>query len=738
MFHRPIVVAIAVVTGMAAQPALAQSRGGEERLALVIGQQAYQSGEVPTALNDAGLIADTLKSAGFAVTEASDLNQDDLRRAIRSFTDEVRQAGRGAVSVVYFSGVGVQLEGENYLLPVDARVSSDADIPLEGFRVSDLLRALSGTQAKVNVTILDASQGSAALGKAELAGGLALAEAPERSLVAFAAAPNTLSAEAKGAYGDYAVALAEMMRRPGLGLDALFDDVRVRVHEVTEGRQLPWHDANLDGVRFSFFGEARDSGPVVTGSAPQRQKPRLRGMPVEEAYYRAIEADDVEVYQEFVELYPREPLTERVVVILANRRETVVWRESVRRNNREAYWSYIRLYPNGPHAIDARRRLTRLNAPLRPPETFRVVEYDVLPRPLPVVERYEFRDDRRYVRFEGPRVPRVTETILAPAPQPFIELRTTDRRERRERLESRDGNRAARDGRALPSPAIALPQPEAAPPQQGTVRSFDAAAPAGSAPAARTAPTGNAAPTAPTTQQPTTAQPQETAPATRRAAPTGDPAPTTQQPTTAQPREAEPANRRAAPASGQTAPSTRQAPETAETPTPAERREREARPDRGDRRDENRQARPERQDTERGNRDARRERTQEPDERPTATTPPQRLREERPERSERERPEQRERPQARTPAGGDDAPRPARPQAVPDAPREAPRAAPAEAPEPRRPAAQAIERPEPAQRREAPAARPDAGPGGGGEGPRGGGARGGGGGDGPGRRPNAD
>src|SRR5215203_5611917 len=107
---------------MAAAAFSAPYAWAEQRLALVVGQGAYQNGPLPTTVNDAGLVAQALTSAGFEVIQGRDLNASDLRRIVRDFLDKAQVAEPDAAVVVYLSGYGIQLEGENYLLPVDARI----------------------------------------------------------------------------------------------------------------------------------------------------------------------------------------------------------------------------------------------------------------------------------------------------------------------------------------------------------------------------------------------------------------------------------------------------------------------------------------------------------------------------------------------------------------------------------------------------------------------------------------
>ena len=95
----------------------------EKRIALVIGNSGYQAEMLPTAANDAGLIAQTLQAAGFDVVGARDLDQDALRHSFRDFLDNATGSGTDTVAFIYFAGYGLQLEGENYFVPIDARIA---------------------------------------------------------------------------------------------------------------------------------------------------------------------------------------------------------------------------------------------------------------------------------------------------------------------------------------------------------------------------------------------------------------------------------------------------------------------------------------------------------------------------------------------------------------------------------------------------------------------------------------
>src|SRR3954454_7180247 len=130
----------------------------QKRIALVIGNAGYQTGALSTAANDAGLIAQTLQAAGFDVVGARDLDQDSLRRAFRDFVQKAERSGPETVAFVYLSGYGLQLEGENYFVPIDARIDRDSDVAVEALRISDYTRPLAAMKLKAGIIVIDGAR----------------------------------------------------------------------------------------------------------------------------------------------------------------------------------------------------------------------------------------------------------------------------------------------------------------------------------------------------------------------------------------------------------------------------------------------------------------------------------------------------------------------------------------------------------------------------------------------------
>ncbi len=397
----------------------------QERLGLVVGISTYPDGSLATPVNDAALVAEALQGAGFDLVQGGDLDEAGLRNAVRDFLDRVRRAGPDPTVVIYFAGRAAQFEGDVHLIPAGARIERAADVPIIGYRVSDILRALG--DGRVRIVAIDGAYPLPELQGEPLAPGLAPIDAPPGSLVALSTSPNLILPDAPGPYGAYAKAFVEMMRLPGLDPDAMFDKIRLRVHESTGGRQVPWHVARIERSDFAFF-EARDSAQALPAPAPPRRvtadRP-LRAMSPDEAYSVVIERDEIPLYQDYLTYFPDAAPAPRIKALLSVRREAVIWRQTRNRDTREAYWTYLRRYPDGFHAADARRRLARLSAPLFPPPLFDVFEYVDLPPPLPffdtiqptviVQEFYLLPPPPRTVILLPPPPP---ELIVLPPPPP--------------------------------------------------------------------------------------------------------------------------------------------------------------------------------------------------------------------------------------------------------------------------------------------------------------------------------
>jgi uncharacterized caspase-like protein len=420
-FTRKVILSLLVILALAlsGREGFAQ----EQRFALVVGNDEYKTTKLATPANDAGLVADALQTAGFTVTGARNLDQATLRESFREFLGQVSAAGPDAVALLYLSGIGLQFEGENYFVPVDADIQRDSDIPLQTIRVSDFTQPLAGMPGRVKIVILDAArQNPFSGGDQPLASGLVLVEPIPSMAIAFNAAPGTVAPDEQGPYGAYASALAEMISAGGLDLDNLFSWLRLRVSDITKGAEVPWSVLQIDGP---FFMTERTADapppPNVIPIADVRNKPISDFNNVDDAYAAVLERDSIEGYEQFLAIYPNSPYSARVVAMIAVRREEIIWRRAVVANTPPAYWSYLRRYPDGPHVWDARRRLALLAAAYDPPPDFAYYDFGVPPPPPAELVYFQ----QPVFMFVGPRFappPPPPLFFLPPRPREFAFL----------------------------------------------------------------------------------------------------------------------------------------------------------------------------------------------------------------------------------------------------------------------------------------------------------------------------
>jgi uncharacterized caspase-like protein len=354
------------------------------RIALVIGNGAYADHPLATTANDAGLVAQTLQAAGFDVVGARDVDEKSLREALRDFVDKAASAGPDGLDFIYLAGRGVQYEGDNYFVPVDARIVRDADVPIQAVKISDFTHALAAIPGRSHIVVLDAARANDFAPQASpLAAGLALVDPDPNTLLAFNAAPGTVAPDEPAPYGVYGKDLAGLMRQGGTPIDEVFAQARLKVNQDTGGSVVPWSASKLQSPLF-LFDRAPDapSAPAVVAAVNNANRP-LRSFGPQDAYAAALMRDTMAGYEEFLAAYPDSAQAPRIRAILAARREALFWRRSVQQNTPRAYWTYLRRYPNGPHVADAQRRLAILAATEAPPTDFAPVDYSDLPPPPP-------------------------------------------------------------------------------------------------------------------------------------------------------------------------------------------------------------------------------------------------------------------------------------------------------------------------------------------------------------------
>ena len=249
---RSFVVAVVAVVVLAA-PAVVLADG---RVALVVGNSTYAHiGRLPNAENDAQDMSAALRRLGFDVTTELDADRVELTEALRAFT---RQSVGADVALVFYAGHGIEMDGANYLVPVDARLERDLDVRYETVTVDDMLASTLG--ASLRLVILDACRNNPlarsmqrTLASRSVSGGsfgdLNESLLGDETLVAYAAAAGTTAADGRGRNSPYTSALLAHLEQP-LEIGLLFRRVRAQVLASTNGQQRPHEYQSLVGEHY--------------------------------------------------------------------------------------------------------------------------------------------------------------------------------------------------------------------------------------------------------------------------------------------------------------------------------------------------------------------------------------------------------------------------------------------------------------------------------------------------------
>lgn len=316
-----------------------------KRVALVIGNSNYvHAVTLPNPANDAHLIASTLRNAGFEVIEGVDQDNQGMHSLISRFTEQSYDAD---LAVIFYAGHGMQVDGKNYLIPVDADLTSPAYLKTRTIQIDDFMAALPPDPA-VGVIILDACRDNplartlaASMPKSRstsLGTGLAPVEARSEGigtgglLIAYATDPGAIAFDGNGADSPYSTALARHLTEPGVEIQGALTRVRGEVTETTQGRQRPWHNASLG--REVFLG--KPVAPAAPAANPVAGVSNAAATSA--AVPAASDAPSWEVEQR-------------------------LWDEASKRSSIPFYEAYLDQFPNGRFATVARLSINELNDP---------------------------------------------------------------------------------------------------------------------------------------------------------------------------------------------------------------------------------------------------------------------------------------------------------------------------------------------------------------------------------------
>ncbi|MEM7043686.1 MAG: caspase family protein [Pseudomonadota bacterium] len=216
-----------------------------ERIALVIGNGTYvHTSSLDHVGSDMAVMADTLRSLEFDVEALNDLDRPSMLEQIEAFGHRIDQAGKETIGLLFYAGHGFQLDGSNYLLPVDAEIAEAGDVKESTINLDLTLAEIAFATNDHKLVILDVPADQAIGGHVGASPGLAAIDAPVGTLVAFGALPG-ISDQLPPHQGLYPLALANAMAKPGLMVEQVFQEVRLNVVEATDGVQIPWESSSL-------------------------------------------------------------------------------------------------------------------------------------------------------------------------------------------------------------------------------------------------------------------------------------------------------------------------------------------------------------------------------------------------------------------------------------------------------------------------------------------------------------
>jgi formylglycine-generating enzyme required for sulfatase activity len=241
----------------------------EKRTALVIGNSTYKTSPLTNPANDATDMAAALKALDFEVISGVNQSRAEMVRLIRQFGERLK--ANGGVGLFYYAGHGVQVEGRNYLIPVDASIRSENEVELEAVDTARVLVEMESAGNSLNIVVLDACRNNPfSRSWRSTNDGLAQINAPSGTLIAYSTAPGKVASDGAGRNAPYTAALLKAIKMPDLSLSDVFMQVRAEVQKTTNRQQTPWEASSVTG-RFYFIQTAKAEPQPVSDAQIEQQ-----------------------------------------------------------------------------------------------------------------------------------------------------------------------------------------------------------------------------------------------------------------------------------------------------------------------------------------------------------------------------------------------------------------------------------------------------------------------------------
>lgn len=360
----------------------------EIRVALVIGNSAYEhASPLTNPANDSQAMAGKLGALGFEVFLHRDLGGQDMRVALGEFAE----AALGAdVALMFYAGHGIEMEGRNFLVPVDAKMRSEATAQFEALPLDFVIETV-GLADKLGVVLLDAcrdnpfaSAMTRKSGTRSMSRGLApiSLDGQQGLVVSFAAEAGTTADDGAGMHSPYTKALLDVIDEPGLEVGRMFRKIRAQVRASTNGRQVPIERMQLPDE--AVFFRPHQAGPVtqpetpVVVPAPPKTREPVEMDPMV-VYLEALQSGEVGPLSDFLSRYPDHPRAADARKLVLSMQEDAFWKQIVAEDSVQGYRRYLLAFSSGQYADQAAEKIAMLTQP----ETPVVAPPAITPKPDP-------------------------------------------------------------------------------------------------------------------------------------------------------------------------------------------------------------------------------------------------------------------------------------------------------------------------------------------------------------------
>jgi Caspase domain/PAN domain len=368
-------VIAAFLAWVLALPALADTR-----VALVIGNASYaNTTALPNTRNDARAVAEKLTSIGFDVSLYEDLDGQSFRVALGDFSEKALNSD---LAVVYYAGHGIEMQGQNYLIPVDAKMRSESTAQYEAVPLEQVLSAVREAGV-LGMVMLDACRNNpfAATmtrksGTRSVSRGLApiSVEGESGLVVSFAAEAGQTAADGDAEHSPYAAALLQVLDQPGLEVGRMFRSVRAKVKVATNGEQVPIEQMQLPDSEIYLVAAAADGTQTVVTKQITKSEPVEDPMVI---YLAAVRSGNPTELESYLSRFPQHEMADQARRILLDYADDDLWASSQSRNTARDYRVYLMAFPSGRHRDEAQALLDALDTPAVP-EPPAVPQFEVI------------------------------------------------------------------------------------------------------------------------------------------------------------------------------------------------------------------------------------------------------------------------------------------------------------------------------------------------------------------------